>query len=282
MNKKKIGALLVGATLLVGAMGSFAYFTGGTSVIGGSDNGKLQAITITNGNVNVSGTVTNNGTDNLDWSYDVVKYSLEEGTQRDPEFINHHRTPDIAEAAKTVVNGIPRVEVGAALPTTINYTRPGDAIVLGVPNEAGQIGLVVTNSSKLTVKMQLVVKDDENAQAMIGAMNDAGWEFYVNGEKMGIAGGEIIGLGVVSPETTLDRAVDIRFELPLLTGNNKQNLKNVNNTVKSLNLSDIFEIQATQENNPGWNQDGSDTDRISDETEITQPENGQDQPEGQE
>lgn len=34
---------------------------------------------------------------------------------------------------------------GAALPTKINYTRPGDAIVLGVPQGDGTTGLVVTN-----------------------------------------------------------------------------------------------------------------------------------------
>ena len=106
MNKKRIGALLIGATLLVGALGSFAYFTGRTNVFGGSDNGKLQKLTITNGKVVVSAEVTNNGTDELDWSYDVVAHSLEKGTVRDDAFINANRTPDIDEAAKSDVSGI--------------------------------------------------------------------------------------------------------------------------------------------------------------------------------
>lgn len=268
MNKKKIGALLVGATLLVGAMGSFAYFTGRTNGIGGSDNGKLQKLTITNGNVVVSAEVTNNGTDELDWSYDVVNHSLEEGTVRDAAFINANRTPDIDGAAKSDVSGIERVVIGAALPTTINYTRPGDAIVLGVKDaETGKTGLVVTNESNLTVKMQLVAKTDENAQAMIQAMKDAGWVMYVDGELVDLETANVVDLGVVAPGQSSQKVVDVRFELPLLTRNDKQNATNVNESVESLNLSDIFEIQATQENNTGWNQDGS-GDRINDDTEI--------------
>lgn len=34
MNRKRIGALLIGATLLVGALGSFAYFTSKTGIAG--------------------------------------------------------------------------------------------------------------------------------------------------------------------------------------------------------------------------------------------------------
>lgn len=52
MNKKRIGALLIGATLLVGSLGSFAYFTGTTSEIkGNGENNKLQKLNITNGKV---------------------------------------------------------------------------------------------------------------------------------------------------------------------------------------------------------------------------------------
>lgn len=151
MNKKRIGALLIGATLLVVSLGSFAYFTGTTSEIkGNGENNKLQKLNITNCKVEVSSEVTNNGTGNLDWSYDVVKYSLEELTVRNEEFINANRTPDIEGPQKSNVNGIQRVEIGAALPTKFNYTRPGDAIVLGVPQEDGTTGLVVTNKSNLT------------------------------------------------------------------------------------------------------------------------------------
>lgn len=263
MNKKRIGALLIGATLLVGALGSFAYFTGRTNVIGGSDDGKLQKLTITNGKVVVSAEVTNNGTDELDWSYDVVAHSLEKGTVRDDAFINANRTPDIDEAAKSDVSGIKRVEIGAALPTAINFTRPGDAIVLGVKDATtGETGLVVTNESNLTVKMQLVVKTDENAQAMIKAMNDAGWVMYVDGKEVTLESGNIVDLGVVGAGQKLE-AADVRFELPLSTNNNYQGKTNVNETLaEGLDLSQIIEIQATQENNTGWNEDGT-GDRIT-------------------
>lgn len=258
MNKKRIGALLIGATLLVGALGSFAYFNGKSSTIGGSDNNQLQKLTITNGNVVVSSEVTNNGTDNLDWSYDVVEHSLE-GIERTEEFINANRTPDIEGAKKSEVNGIERVDIGAALPTEINFTRPGDAIVLGVKDATtGETGLVVTNNSNLTVKMQLVVKTDENAKAMIKAMNDAGWIMYVDGEEATLESGNIVDLGVVAPGVNSAKVSDIRFELPLLRDNNYQNATNVNEALaQGLDLSQIIEIQATQENNTGWNEDGT-------------------------
>lgn len=269
MNKKRIGALLIGATLLVGALGSFAYFTGRTNVFGGSDNGKLQKLTITNGNVVVSGEVTNNGINELDWSYDVVNYSIEEEIERNEEFINQHRSPDINAEVKQADTGVSRAVIGSALPTEIVFTRPGDAIVLGTKDETtGETGLVVTNESNLTVKMQLVVKEDENAKAMINAMNDAGWKMYINGQEVSLEGGNVIGLGVVPGNTTLDGAIDVRFELPLLTRNDKQDATNYNETsIANLDLSEIIEIQATQENNTGWNQDGS-GDRIDDDTEM--------------
>lgn len=264
MNKKRIGALLIGATLLVGSLGSFAYFTGTTSEIkGNGENNKLQKLNITNGKVEVSSEVTNNGTGNLDWSYDVIKYSLEELTVRNEEFINANRTPDIEGPKKSNVNGIQRVEIGAALPTKINYTRPGDAIVLGVPQGDGTTGLVVTNKSNLTVKMQLVVKTDDKAQAMIQAMNDAGWVMYINGEEVALQGGNVIALGVVPGNTILDNAIDVRFELPLITDNSYQNATNVSGTIENLDLSQIIEIQATQENNTGWNENGT-VNRIED------------------
>ena len=37
--------------------------------------------------------------------------------------------------------------------------------------------------------MQLVVKTDDKAQAMIQAMNDAGWVMYINGEEVALQGG---------------------------------------------------------------------------------------------
>ena len=105
--------------------------------------------------------------------------------------------------------------------------------------------------------MQLVVKTDDKAQAMIQAMNDAGWVMYINGEEVALQGGNVIGLGVVPGNTILDNAIDVRFELPLITDNSYQNATNVSGTIENLDLSQIIEIQATQENNTGWNENGS-------------------------
>ena len=282
MNKKRIGALLIGATLLVGALGSFAYFNGSTSTIGSNGDKNLQALQITNGQITVSAKVTGEGTPVSGWSYDVAKLSTdtnkeEEGIQYTAgdeylsedvaTFENKHRSPDInvdeGQKDNSAGGNLKRAKIGAELPTEIKYTRPGDAIVLGVPQADGTTGLVVTNKSNLTVKMQLVVKTDENAKAMIKAMNDAGWIMYVDGEIAILESGNIVDLGVVAPGENSGEVSDIRFELPLSKNNDYQNKTNVNETLtQGLDLSQIIEIQATQENNGGWNEDGT-GDRIT-------------------
>ena len=69
------------------------------------ENNKLQKLNITNGKVEVSSEVTNNGTGNLDWPYDVVKYSLEELAVRNEEFINAV-TGGILDAYKSLYSEI--------------------------------------------------------------------------------------------------------------------------------------------------------------------------------
>ena len=54
--------------------------------------------------------------------------------------------------------------------------------------------------------------------------------------------------------------IQLRVELPLLTGNNKQDKDTTNNGAEefgALNILDLFEVVATQENNPGWTQAGT-------------------------
>lgn len=292
MNKKRIGALLIGATLLVGALGSFAYFNGKSSAINGNGGGPLKALSITNGMISVEGKVATSGENATDWSYDVVKYSLEEGTDRNEEFINKHRSPDISlvdNQQKSTVEDeayqISRAQIGAKLSNVISNARPGDAIVLGYNDgKAVTEGIKVENKSNLTVKIQLVIKNDTNSKAQWDKIRAAGWKMYVGGEEVAFTTVDdtttedneiIIDLGVVGPNGTTDsnnvnevegvnKLADVRFELPLKTGNQHQgNDTNGNNgEITSLDLSQLIEIQATQENNGGWNEDGT-GDRIT-------------------
>ena len=257
MNKKRIGALLIGATLLVGALGSFAYFTGRTNVIGGSDKGKLQKLTITNGKVVVSGKVTNNGINELDWSYDVAKLSTNEDDTDIVAFENRHRSPDInAETKEETEDKIMRATIGSALPTDIKFTRPGDAIVLGTAKSGstGVGGLQITNESNLTIRVRLKVKDSKKAEAQLDAMNKAGWVLYINGNEIKLDKLEDgINLGIIAGGEEID-PVDIRFELPITAGNTYQEAIAAGGITESLNLNDLIEIQATQENNHNWEQ----------------------------
>jgi hypothetical protein len=84
--------------------------------------------------------------------------------------------------------------------------------------------------------MQLVVKNDDKAQAMIKAMNDAGWVMYVNGVDTQYNTAQKFTLGFVTPGDKLE-AVDVRFELPLSKGNNYQKGTNVNNQTQIGNLN---------------------------------------------
>ena len=56
------------------------------------------------------------------------------------------------------------------------------------------------------------------------------------------------------------QVVDVRLELPLATGNTYQNNAVATNAEQGFDISKIFEIRATQENNPGWEQNGSGSD----------------------
>ncbi|WP_289129767.1 hypothetical protein, partial [uncultured Clostridium sp.] len=183
-------------------------------------------------------------------------------------FENKHRSPDInvdeGQKDNSAGGNLKRAKIGAELPTKIEYTRPGDAIVLGVTDpETRKTGVVVTNESNLTVKMQLVVKNNNEAGAIINAMTAAGWEMYIDGTKVALNKGEKFDLNVVAPEGTV-MLPEVRFELPLKTGNQHQgnDTKGNNGEITSLDLSQLIEIQATQENNGGWNEDGT-GDRIT-------------------
>ncbi|CDM67290.1 hypothetical protein CM240_0111 [Clostridium bornimense] len=248
MKKKKVLAGILGVVMVAGVATSFAYFTGKNDGIGNGANGKLQKIQITNGNVVVKAEVENNGASDFQWSYDVAKHSgatVEKDASPDINAVN--KTPDS--------NGIERAVIGSPVTTPVQFTRPGDALVLGVPGKNGEeSGLRLINESNLTVKMQLVVKNDAAAKAELDKLTAAGWELYVNDAKVDLTSESAVDLGVVAKGG--EKNVDVRFELPLLTGNTKQDKSTASTADAGFDLNSIVELQATQENNPGWSEDG--------------------------
>lgn len=257
MNKKRIGALLIGATLLVGALGSFAYFTSKTSIGGRGNDGLLQQLEIQNGRVVITAEVANAGQGLSDWTYDVAKLSTDKDEADVVGFENIHRSPDINAVTKSEVEpDIYRAVIGSKLPDKIEFTRPGDAIVLGTA-ESGKDnvgGLVITNDSNLTIRVRLKVKNSEEAKKQLQAMNDAGWTLYINGESISFENLENgLELGFIAANGKID-PVDIRFELPLDINNEYQEKIAAGENNGALNLNDLIEIQATQENNLDWEQ----------------------------
>ena len=260
MNKKRIGALLIGATLLVGALGSFAYFTSKTSIGGRGTGDLLQKLQIQNGQVVITAEVANMGQGLSDWTYDVAKLSTTEDDKDVAAFEKRHRSPDInvEDDQKATVEGetLLRAVIGAKLPENITHTRPGDAIVLGtaVSGSTDVGGLQITNDSNLTIRVRLKVKDSEKAQAQLQAMKTAGWKLYIDGTEVSLNDlNRGINLGSVGANDEIN-SVDIRFELPIDAENDYQNDIAAGGTTGGLNLNDLIEIQATQENNHAWEQ----------------------------
>lgn len=62
---------------------------------------------------------------------------------------------------------------------------------------------------------------------------------------------------LVTLASSKSQLVSVRLELPLTTGNAYQGAGDGTKTITDLNISNLFEIRATQENNPGWNEDGT-------------------------
>lgn len=266
MRKKKVIVLILGIIMIVGIATSFAYFTNKTNNITDSKGETLQKIQITNGKVEVTAQATNDGTAVNDWSYDVVRKSnstLPTDATELAKYERNNASPDITGVAKKTydgdTSGLERATIGASFTdTNIQYTRPGDAIVLGTTNSSGQTGLLITNNSNITIKAQLNVVNDEVATTEITKLNNAGWKLYVNDTEVNmgnLATGAQVDLATLA--SSKSQLVSVRLELPLTTGNAYQGAGDGTKTITDLNISNLFEIRATQENNPGWNEDGT-------------------------
>lgn len=187
------------------------------------------------------------------------------------------------DSKNTDYNGIKRMDIGAPLTGTITKARPGDAIVLGDAStieskgdySGTKTGITITNDSNITCKARIVFSNPTDGSADVAkelaGLKEAGWVMYVNGTEIDFSDISANDKGVDQINDILaDQAtklaagtaqtINIRFELPLLTDNAYQNKTNTNAaTGQVFDLSKILQITVTQENNPGWNNDGTST-----------------------
>lgn len=196
----------------------------------------------------------------------------------------------------TDFTSIKRLNIGTAIPSKVANARPGDAFVLGYVDNGTtpeNAGVEIVNKSNLTTKIGVGLNPGKNGdyaevKAEVAKLNANGWKVYVRvidaGTKEGIGTykdwkeitqglGEgtdgICEVATVAPESGVNPLIQLRVELPLLADNKYQDLKTgkspTGGTEGTFDVTSLFEIVATQENNPGWNQDGTSKRPISDE-----------------
>lgn len=304
INMKKKNRILIAGLMAIAVTGgsTYAYFTSQNDLSGNSGANNPLELQITNGKVEVTGVIGDGQAATPNWTYDVARDSTEgykdklgqvgnivagitTTNNRETDitsYENKHRSPDIEGLDSTDklpegspdgipdekedVSGVKRWKIGTAVTGAISKARPGDAFVLG--GSATQIdkkGLVVTNNSNLTVKVNVGIKSGATTGSgadeyvtVVKALQDAGWKLYINDGEITDAKKTTIetALGasslVLSPNAT--NTIKIRLEFPLTQGDTYQNDggSGHNGTISSFDISGLFEIKATQENNPGW------------------------------
>lgn len=286
INMKKKNRILIAGLMAIAVTGgsTYAYFTSQNDLSGNSGANNPLELEITNGKVEVTGVIGDGQAATPNWTYDVATKSGATDKDRSPDIdLNGDTTgkgwvngtidstgngTTSSEAADTTIK---RVTIGTPVTGAINYARPGDAFVLGgSATQSDKKGLVVTNNSNLTVKVNVGIKSGattgsgaDECVTVIKALQDAGWKLYINDGEITDAKKTTIetALGasslVLSPNAT--KTIKIRLEFPLTQGNTYQNDggSGHNGTISSFDISDLFEIKATQENNPKWDESGT-------------------------
>ena len=286
MNKKK-RVIIAGLLLLITTTAStYAYFNKSVTL---SENSGEQpfSLNITNGQISITAGV-GNGTTTPTWSYDVARLSTstatyglygitdtnadgkidENDTDYITKYINVNRTMDISGVSSTGADASGRKAIGAELTSgTISNARPGDALVVGTASSDEGI-FVTNNTSSLTVKVKVEVNKTAEAENTIKYLDQAGWIMYIDGTKVNDGSGTLnldtiqTALDslatVLNPNESITNKIKIRLELPLLTGNAFENKSvGTGGTQAAFDVSTLFKITATQENNPGWSEAGN-------------------------
>lgn len=194
---------------------------------------------------------------------------------------NKHRSPDIDldggdVAGKGWTDASNRVPIGTGVKGKISNARPGDAFVLGNATAGGNetnAGLHIENTSTLSVKIDMGLSGNTDEQiATFNALNNAGFKLFVG--KLGASDDKkveqistlsdlnskldkVLGTSI-EPGNNID--IYIRVELPLVTNDDyksktTQGTSNLVSTTE-FDITKLFTIRATQENNPGWGTNG--------------------------
>lgn len=196
-------------------------------------------------------------------------------------YVTKNQSPDILGVGGVTTARTARAAVGDAVTGVITLARPGDAFVLGTANASGAdtaTGLEVKNESTLTTKVNIVASeagDVTKAEAELTKLFAGGWKLYAAIDKSAADGNYTLGgyteitsvasLKVLAP-TELKKGesvkIRLRVELPLVTGNDKQDPTKTNNGAdteapNAVDLMKLFDIKATQENNPRYSVDGT-------------------------
>lgn len=180
-----------------------------------------------------------------------------------------------------------RAAIGEGVVSAINKARPGDAFVLGGVDgvDIDKAGIEIDNKSNLTTKIGIRFNtknsDVKATQDQIKAMNANGWKVYVkvvdptdtdskgispfaewteiDWENINADNDFVCKVATVKPGQAAPK-LQMRVELPLDTVNYYQD-RSTGNGIEGLptefDIANMFEIIATQENNPGWAEDGT-------------------------
>lgn len=297
INMKIKNRILIAGLMAIAVTGAstLAYFTSNVTIASNGDSSGVLTLDITNGTVKITGKIGDGKATTPNWSYDVARYSTtgynELGTPgktvagitttdnkaTDIEnYENKHRSPDIIldGTGTTSYSVTSRAPIGTPITGKISKARPGDAFVLGQASEGGSgtnVGLTIKNESTLTTKVDMGLSGSGSTEQTdtFAALTNAGFKLYVG--EVGNSGPE--NVEEVSNVTTLNSKISsilgsalvpnqtakiyIRLELPLNTADTAQNKSVESGTISNFDLSKLFTIKATQENNPGWTTDGT-------------------------
>lgn len=214
-------------------------------------------------------------------------------------YVVKNQSPDITGFTKTekdslkIADGIFRMNIGAPLTGAVTNARPGDAIVLGDASNKEKQGLVVENTSNLTTNIRIRLVKTEKALQQFLALKEAGWVLYINGQNVTKSITDDSSIDTVNEaiekvylsvapgtnESTIangsntqaedEAKFEVRLELPLATTNLYQENETAKDDYSGFDIREIFEIVATQENNTGWNEDGSESNPVITNSSIT-------------
>lgn len=231
MNKKSIGALLLSAALLVGATGStFAYFTGNA-------DSNQQIITMGNVDVkidNATGWKLKARADSCDSIWDAFcngTYDLASYSQMDQDSDIHYKDNIYTDTQDD-----------------IRYLAPGDVVVKSFN---------VTNTGKLDAKINLSLTNiavTGKTTTTENALNPDKYLFKVykvdaegNPTNLVTLKEDARGCGnfLLDPNEVVAVYVTVKLD------------KLINNDLEDGTVKFNVHVDATQWNNPGWNEDGS-------------------------